>query len=229
MNASSPRVLFVHEYTLRPRHPNEDFERALLKHLHARGWQGAPVLYGRDHEDRLIHSVLRGTAIHDGRHLDDEYLAGAARLVRELHDLTAKTPLAGDQETVCHNSLDPRHTISQKGVPYAFVDWEAAAPGARLHDVADLCWRFVRPGPGAEEAPRRMRLVCDTYGLADRGQLVEAIMWRQDRRRQAIEAGARAGDPRMRALHAQGAAVRVRDQFLWVRENYRELTGAVGT
>ena len=30
-----------------------------------------------------------------------------------------------------------------------------------------------------------------------------------------------------RALHAQGAAGRVRDQFLWVRENYRELSGAV--
>ena len=40
-----------------------------------------------------------------------EYLAEVARLVRQFHDLTAGTPLAGDQEVVCHNDLSPKNTV----------------------------------------------------------------------------------------------------------------------
>jgi hypothetical protein len=40
-----------------------------------------------------------------------ESLAGIARLVRQFHDLTAGTPLAGDQEVVCHNDLSPKNTV----------------------------------------------------------------------------------------------------------------------
>jgi Ser/Thr protein kinase RdoA (MazF antagonist) len=37
--------------------------------------------------------------------------AEVARLVRQFHDLTAGTPLAGDQEVVCHNDLSPKNTV----------------------------------------------------------------------------------------------------------------------
>jgi len=34
-----------------------------------------------------------------------------AELVRQFHDLTTGTPLAGDQEVVCHHDLSPKNTV----------------------------------------------------------------------------------------------------------------------
>jgi Ser/Thr protein kinase RdoA (MazF antagonist) len=63
-----------------------------------------------------------------------------ARLVRQFHDLTAGTALAGHHEAVCHNDLSPKNTVYRDleagWRPVAFIDWDLAAPGARLHDVA---------------------------------------------------------------------------------------------
>lgn len=227
MNTTSPRVLFVHEYTLRPNHPNSGFERALLDYLHGQGWSGAPELFARDHEDRLIHACLRGTSIHDGRLLSDDYLVRTAELVREFHDLTAGTSLANGQEVVCHNNLAPRHTISQRDLPYAFVDWEHAAPGLRVQDIAHVCWKFVPMGPDAVDAPRRIRLICDTYGLIDRTRLVEAVLWWQDRSLRGIESAAQAGAAGNGDLRSRGTAQQVRAETAWVHEHRRELERAV--
>jgi hypothetical protein len=41
----------------------------------------------------------------------DESLVTVARLVREFHDLTAGTPLAGDQKVMCHNDLPSKNTV----------------------------------------------------------------------------------------------------------------------
>jgi hypothetical protein len=212
---------------LRPDHPGAEFERALLDHLHARGWTGAPRQHGRDARGRLVYDYVPGTAVHHDRPLPDPYLDRAARLTREFHDLTAGTPLAGDQEVVCHNDLAPKNTISRGGVPVAFVDWELAAPGARVHDVAHLCWQFVRLGPGCADAPRRVRLVCDAYGLDDRSRVVDTVLWWQDRCARGIEEGARAGDDRMRALRDGGAVLDVRRARAWVAAHHDELAAAL--
>lgn len=229
VHATPSRVRFDHEFTLRPMHGNAGFERALLRHFEERGWEGAPLLHCRDHENRLVHSALRGTAVHDDRYLEDEYLQGAAALVREFHDLTAGTRLAGQWEVVSHNQLAPRHTISQKGVPYAFVDWEAAAPGLRLHDVADLCWRYVDLGPNAEDPFRRVRLICDAYGLAEREPLIGTIMARQDRYRRIVESGAHRGDPRMVAQYRSGETERMGRRLMWMREHQRDLAAELAS
>ena len=55
-----------------------------------------------------------------------------------VHDLTAGTHLAGPAEVVCHNDLSPRNSVYRDtghGLrPFAFLDWDIAAPGARLRD-----------------------------------------------------------------------------------------------
>ena len=86
-------------------------------------------------------------------------LVRVAGLVREFHDLTAGTPLAGDAEVVCHNDLAPNNTVYSfdgpggaggAGLrPVAFIDWDLAAPGRRIHDVAHVCWQYLGLGPGA--------------------------------------------------------------------------------
>ena len=70
-----------------------------------------------------------------------------------VHDLTAGTPLAGPGEVVCHNDLSPKNTVYRdRGLglrPVAFIDWDIAGPGDRLHDVAHVCWQYLPLGPAA--------------------------------------------------------------------------------
>jgi hypothetical protein len=151
-----------------------------------------------------------------------ESLAAVAHLVRQLHDLTAGTGLAGDHEVVCHNDLSPKNTVYRdlgEGLrPVAFIDWDIAAPGERIHDVAHVCWQYVGLGPDVDdvgEAARMVRVVADAYGLADRTRLVDTILWWQDRCWRGIVAAADAGDPAMLRLRQQGAADEVRAAYAW--------------
>jgi len=39
--------------------------------------------------------------------------------------------------------------------PVAFIDWDLAVPGRRIHDVAHVCWQYLGLGPGADTGGRR--------------------------------------------------------------------------
>ncbi len=101
----------------------------------------------------------------------------------------------------------------------AFVDWDLAAPGERIHDVAHMCWQYLDLGPSVADLPtaaRRLRLVCDAYGMEDREQLVETVLWWQDRCWRGIEEAAERGEPAMVRLHQQGTTARIRAAHRWV-------------
>jgi hypothetical protein len=160
----------------------------------------------------------------------DESLVAVARLVREFHDLTAGTALAGDQEVVCHNDLSPKNTVCRpvggELRPVAFSDWDLAAPGARIHDIAHVCRPYLGLGPAVTDignAARRMRSIADSYGPADRSRLVSAVLWWQDRCRRGIDAGADAGDVAMVRLREAGVVGEARKAYEWVSEQREAL------
>jgi aminoglycoside phosphotransferase (APT) family kinase protein len=230
-------VVRVGDTVRRPPSPNAGFVHDLLDHLERHGWAGAPRYLGTDADGREVLSFLEGHAAWEDRQPaevgSDESLAGAARLVRQLHDLTAGTPLAGTAEVVCHNDLSPKNTVYRDlghGLrPVAFIDWDIAAPGDRLHDLAHTCWQYLRLGPDTDPADtgRQLRLLCDSYGLEDRSGLVGTILWWQDRCWRGIEARAAAGDPAMRRLRDGGAAAEVRAAYAWVAAHRDRLEAAV--
>jgi aminoglycoside phosphotransferase (APT) family kinase protein len=160
---------------------------------------------------------------------------GAGRGVgRQFHDLTAGSPLAGDQQVVCHNDLSPRNTVYRDlgdGLrPVALLDWDLAAPGRRLDDLAHTCWQYLDLGPSVRDlaaAAHRLRLLCDAYGLGDRAGLVERILWWQDRCWRGIQAAAAAGSPSGVALREAGAVASVRAAWRWVAEHRGELEAAL--
>src|SRR5262245_58072108 len=135
--------------------PNTGFVRELLDLFAERGWQSAPRFHGFDADGREVLDYLEGHVAWDGPQPAgvecDESLAMVAQLVRQFHDLTAGTPLAADQQVVCHNDLSPRNTVYRdlgNGLrPVAFLDWDIAAPGRRVHDVAHMCWQYLGLGP----------------------------------------------------------------------------------
>lgn len=207
------RVVRVGDTVRRDVGERAEFVHRLLRHFEQCGWAGAPRVLGVDEQGREILTFVDGYVAWRSptERVDSvESLTQAARLVRQCHDLTAGTPLAGDQEVVCHNDLSPKNTVYRRGdgdvlLPVAFLDWDIAAPGARIHDVAHLCWQYLDLGPAVADLPataRRMRMMCDAYGPLDRDRVVETVLWWQDRCLRGIEAGVAAGD---------AAAVRLRD------------------
>ncbi|MGO8955859.1 MAG: phosphotransferase [Streptosporangiaceae bacterium] len=220
------RVVRVGDTVRRRPGPNAAFVRTLLNHLARADWDGAPRFLGIDEQGREILSFLDGhvpwQVSQQASVRSDEGLATAARLVRQFHDLTAGTALAAGSEVVCHNDLSPKNTVYRDlgaGLrPTAFIDWDIAAPGARIHDVAHVCWQYPDLGPDAVDvrhAARQVRLICDAYGLTDRRAVIGTMLWWQRRCWRGIQAGAAAGEPAMARLHDAGATPAVRRQQQW--------------
>jgi hypothetical protein len=170
---------------------------ALLEHLEAVGFDGAPRALGFDEKGRQVLSYVEGSpGLASGP--DDEGLASSARLIRRYHDAVdgfvpppgaawqfmVGAPLKGP--VVCHNDLAPLNTVYDSGHARALVDWDFAAPGSREWDVAYALWRYVplyedaawlqRHGePLPPDKPRRLRIFCDAYGLEDRSGIVDLV------------------------------------------------------
>lgn len=184
------------------RSPSErsGFVRELLALFEDAGWRGAPRFLGADAFGRETFGYLAGraavTAPERAAARTDESLTEVARLVRAFHDLTHGTALAGDRDVVCHHDLAPKNTVYAAGRPVAFIDWDLAAPGERIHDLAHVCWQYLDLGPGVTDVratARRIRLICDAYGLDEREGLLDTVLWWQDRCWRGIEAGALRG------------------------------------
>ena len=72
-------------------------------------------------------------------------------------------------------------------------------------------------------AARGIRLICDAYRLDGRDEIVDVIMWWQDRCWRGIQAGAVTGDPAMVRLRNDGAVLEVQAAFRWVAGHRAEL------
>jgi hypothetical protein len=203
------------------RRPVGPFPRRVLEHLGSTGWAGAPRVLGDDTLSYLDGHVAwepdQPASVNS-----EASVVRAAELVREFHDRLAGTGLAGDAETVCHNDLSPKNTVYRDlgdGLrPYAFIDWDLAAPGRRIEDVAHTCWQYTGLSPNADVArsARLIAAVAATYGVSDRVELLDTVLWWQDR----CWRGIAAAGPRHGAFaHVDG----VRDTYGWTLANRRAL------
>lgn len=226
--------------TVRKAPPHDpDFVRRLLRHFEEHRWNGAPRFLGTDDEGREMLSFVDGVVPWRHEHeptviRSARGLAAVARRVRQFHDLTAGTALAGGHDVVCHNDLSPRNTVYRDVdgflLPMAFIDWDLAGPGERVHDVAHVCWQYVGLGPAVQDDPAAaglVRVVADAYGLADRAALVDTILWWQERCWRGIEAAADAGDAAMIHLRERGTVDDVRAAHDWTSDHRRLLEKAV--
>jgi hypothetical protein len=173
-------IVRVGDTVRRPVGPRSPFVHTLLRYLEAAGFSGAPRLLGIDEQGREILTFFEGEVPHDSgnRPLSDGRLANAAWLIRSFHDATEGSALAAGHEVVAHNEIGPHNTVFSGEEPVAFIDWDDAAPGTRLFDLASAVWSFVDVGEGGGPLPeqaRRLRLMCDAYGWRGSDAIVEEI------------------------------------------------------
>jgi hypothetical protein len=166
----------------RPCNPNTPFIHQLLQHLERVGFESAPRVLGIDEQGREILTFIEGEVPPDLGFWSMEQLLAAARLIRRFHEATAGSSLAGDQEVVCHHDLSPCNTVFVNGLPQAFIDFDAAAPGSRWSDLAYAAWLWLDLGNeliNGRYQGRRLWAFCDAYGYTGPGSFAELILKRQ--------------------------------------------------
>ncbi len=218
----------------RPTGPHTPFVHRLLRHFETAGFAGAPRVLGIDDEGREVLSHVEGHVAWEGQQplgvWSDESLIGVMRLVRRFHDVTAGTDLAGDAEVVRHGDLSPKNTVYRQtdGLyrPVAFIDWDAARPGRRVEDVAEVFWQFLCPcaaHPWVGLHGDRMRAMCDAYGLEDRSEVIWLMQRAMRDCAEGIETEAAAGGVAGLRLLELGAPRQIEAQAGWVAAHREEL------
>jgi serine/threonine protein kinase len=216
-------VVRIGDTVRRATNPNSPFVHELLEHLEHAGFDAAPRFLGLDEEGREILSF------HEGRvppelqpDHDDNVLRAAAALIRRYHDAVAGSPLAGDAEVVCHNDLSPVNCVfDQRGLPAVLIDFDIAAPGARLRDLAYALFLWLElcdDGPSLQEQARRTRVFFDAYGNGVPTGLVDAIL--------AIQR--ETAGRRMAGDDSEGAVRWWRGQADWLEQSRAEYEEALG-
>ncbi|MFC0003295.1 phosphotransferase [Micromonospora siamensis] len=254
-------VVRIGDTVRRTRPANADFVEALLRHLERAAPGLAPRHLGYDERGRQVLSHVDGRVPwrerEDPGYRGDAALTRLAALIRRLHDACAGTELAGAAQTVCHLDLSPKNTVyrdSPEGpLPVALLDWDLAAPGRRIDDVAFAAWHFAELGDGADpgELGRRARLLCAGYdaaasatgtgatgrgaarddtaggGRLDRAELVDVMLHQIEYTWRGIDAGADLDRPGMRRLRDAGAVDGVRAWQHWLVAHRDAVTAAL--
>ncbi|MBA2624079.1 MAG: phosphotransferase [Acidimicrobiia bacterium] len=196
----------------------------LLRALERARFDGAPRFIGRDADGTQVLSFVEGyVPPTDGSAWadfvwSDEALSHLGSLLRGLHTAARRSPLVDDgtgwgspelvsapRETICHNDAAPWNTVFRDGVPVALVDWDLAAPGPATNDVAYAAWRWAPLIPGRwarpvgfdgdiRERARRVRLLCEAYGIEPGPWLVGEVGRRQEVAIRTMRERAEAGD-----------------------------------
>lgn len=197
---SMSQVVQIGQTVRRPAHQNTPIVQALLKHLEAITFDGAPRALGVDQEGREIVDYISGEAGHYPLKpyvLSESTLIRLGRLLRRFHDATVSfSPPKSlvwhnivDRrcEVICHGDAGPYNIIFRNGNPVALIDFERAAPGPRDWDIAFVVYRFAPLCDLREQAltqiflghvARRIRIFLHAYGCSRQDDLFDWIQIR---------------------------------------------------
>jgi aminoglycoside phosphotransferase (APT) family kinase protein len=197
--AQTEGLVRVGDTTRRPAHHRAGYVDALLRHLAAVGFTGAPRPLGYDDQGRHILTFVEGEVPTASPYrLSDRRIRSATALIRAFHDAAATSGLCADQETVCHGDLGPHNMVFRDEQAIALIDFDAhVGPGRRVDDFAHAVWCFAdltEQDVPVTEQRRKTNLMCEAYGGVTAAMVVEALTARFHRAHaQHLAAGRQGG------------------------------------
>jgi hypothetical protein len=211
----------------RPAQPSTPAVHAVLRHLEAAGFEGAPRVVGFDPEGREVVTYLEGEVVSetspwpDWARADDT-LRQVGEWLRRLHDTTRTFTPPPDAvwftgrpwypgAVIAHNDAAPWNAVWRAGSLVGFVDWELASPSSPEQDLAftALTWvpllarrLAVTTGFTAfDDRSRRLHLLLDAYGYeGDRSTFGAAVAARARLNAEVIHRLAEPGTPTFTAM-----------------------------
>jgi Phosphotransferase enzyme family len=251
--ANAGQVVRVGPHVLRPSGPHSESIHAFLRAVRHAGFEGAslPVGIGEDGRERLVYIDGDVPVVpYPDWSQSDTALASIASLLRGLHDaargfdprgLTWDDALADPAggTLVCHNDVEPSNVVFRDGIAVALLDFEFAAPGRPVYDVAQLARLCVpidddfdqaRLGWRPADRPTRLRLVADAYGLDRNGraELLTAMTDAIARIEAALRRRVDAGDPNVIAMWNQtGGSEHYDRRRRWWTDHHDEFAAAL--
>jgi len=221
---------------------------ALLRHLAAVGFDRAPRALGIEGDEEvlsLLHGqpalkpwppVLRGA---DGLVRLAHWLRDYHQAVRDFRPSAGARWHLSEEDwrpgmLIRHGDLGPWNSIWDGDQLTGFIDWDFAAPGRAMDDVAQLAWYAVPLRPlDPERAPwlpdvavlrTRLEALCSAYE-AEPDAVVDALDCLQEHEAGRIRReGARGVEPWAGFL-ARGDADEMGEETAWLRENRQALLG----
>jgi Ser/Thr protein kinase RdoA (MazF antagonist) len=161
----------------RPVGPWTNSVDAVLEHLWAVGFTGAPRPLGRDTQGRQVVEFVPGEVGPEAGTYPVADLTSIGRMLADLHEALAGFEPPPDaswnrlippdrEELICHNDVAPWNLVrSARG--WVLIDWDATAPGSRLWDLAYAAQSMagLRADRPVAESAARLRAFVDGYGL----------------------------------------------------------------
>jgi phosphotransferase family enzyme len=200
--ANRGRVVRVGDTVLRPTAPCRPATHALLAHLAAAGFDGAPrVLASGPVTETLTYIAGRAAVppLADDM-LTDEALVSVADLLRRYHRAAASFDPAGhawprpvparyQTGLVSHNDVHPANLVFRDGRAVGLIDFDLAGPGSAAWDFAAAArsWVPLQDDQDITDSRRgrvleRFRIFLLASGLrrADRRHVAEAVVANHD-------------------------------------------------
>lgn len=186
--ANSGRVLREGDVVLRPAPANANTLHALLSHLASRGFPSPTPVGIRDDGREALGYIPGETSTPpypDGWVRSKATLTQIGRLLRSLHDCTREFDPAPDADwfpaladpnggvVICHNDICIENVVFSGGSPVGLLDFDFAAPGRPVWDLAMTAryWVPLQDPLSAATSGRdhldpfaRVRLLADAYG-----------------------------------------------------------------
>ncbi|MEH7237662.1 phosphotransferase [Bacillus sp. JJ1562] len=222
----------------------------LLKHLENKGFSYAPNFLGIDEKGREILSFFKGEA---GNYPLKEYmwsndvLIEIAKMLRLYHDAVSDFPLTDEWkpmdntpnkiEVVCHNDFAIYNIIFNQEKPIGIIDFDVAAPGPRLWDIAYTLYTCVPlsrvyhtetgealyydPLQHAECIKQRVKLFFESYGKGMEVDL-EMVLLRLEGLCKYMQRKASEGDSAFQKMIDEGHLEHYQNDIKFIREHRKE-------
>jgi Ser/Thr protein kinase RdoA (MazF antagonist) len=233
------------------RRPTSEYARsihAFLNHLSEAGFEASRPL--ELHESHEVLTFVPGDVPippYPTWALTDDALASIATLLRSFHD--AADPFDGNEMEwadelrdprgagiVCHNDVCLENVVFRDGRAVAFLDFDYAAPGRRIWDVAMMARMCVPMRPPDDPLPgqdvldpfARFRIVADAYGIepSEHAEFVDALIETKRAGLAFVRRHVEAGEPGFTAMWDEREAAFHR-QLEWLIENREEMVAAL--
>ena len=176
--ANRGRVVRVGDTVLRPTAPCWPATHALLEHLAAAGFDGAPRVLDAGPATETLSYIAGRAAVPPltDDMLTDEALVSVAGLLRRYHRAAASFDPAGyawprpvparyRTELVSHNDVYPANVVFREGQAVALIDFDLAGPGGAAWDFAAAARSFVPLLDEADVTDARQGRALDRFRL----------------------------------------------------------------